>query len=145
MFCSNCGAKVGGKFCCECGSPLTVLAKGPPPLPAWADDWHEEIGYDVLLNNHEVRDLIAKYAAQARKGLSAETIMALYDKIMKPVTGVSMVTVMNIALPIHPRLGIRTGKTRQERLAGPAGKTVVAALCSLARHGWTMKQVHQAE
>jgi hypothetical protein len=42
-------------------------------------------------------------------------------------------------------MGINTGKSRRQVLARPAGTTVVAALCSLARHGRALQQVHQGE
>jgi hypothetical protein len=145
MFCPNCYVEANDVFCCHCGTRITPAPQGPPPLAIAADDWHDEVRYNVLLHFEEVRDLLARYSDQASKGISGEAFMEIYDRIMKPLTGVSMTTVMAIAKPIYTRLGIQTGKRREETLPLPAGKTLVAALCSMARHGWTIKHVHQAE
>jgi hypothetical protein len=58
---------------------------------------------------------------------------------------VSLSTVASIAVPIYVRLGVRTGKQRSELIGRPTGKVLVAALCSLARYGRSLKQVHQGE
>lgn len=156
MYCSNCGAKAAGNFCSRCGARL-ASSQEPPPLPQdWQDergaqppvpshDWKDEIRYDVLLHFPKVRDLIARHAAQAREGTSAEDFLKFCDKALAPLMDVSLSTVVSIALPIYTRIGIKTGKTRKEVLPGRAGKILVAALCSLARYGRQLKQVHQGE
>ena len=48
-------------------------------------------------------------------------------------------------VPIYSRLGIRTGKSRSAVVAAPVGKGLVAAVCSLARYGRSLKRVHQGE
>jgi hypothetical protein len=147
MFCSNCGAKAAGNFCAACGARLAPTQAVVPAAEAvpQTTDWHQEIRYNVLLHFPEVRDLIAHHAGLVRKGMTGEQFMELCDKLFKPITHGSLSTVVSIATPLTSRMGIRTGKQRTEVLPIPTGKAIVAALCSLARHGWEMQKVHQGE
>lgn len=141
MFCSNCGARASGNFCSGCGARLgkQQAAELPP------QDWVEEVQYSVLLHFSEVREHIAHHASQAKKGLSGEQFLKGCDSAFGPVFGVSLSTVASVAVPIYSRLGINTGKKRAEVVRRPPGKVIVAAICSLARYGRTLKQVHQGE
>jgi hypothetical protein len=141
MYCSNCGQKAAGNFCSGCGARLTPGSGAPIP----PQDWKEEIRYQVLLQFPEVRDLIARHAAQGRKGMSGEQFLELCDKALDPVLGFSVTKVASIVAPVYARLGVRTGKKRTEVLPTPGGKALVAAVCSLARFGRPLKQVHQGE
>jgi hypothetical protein len=141
MFCSHCGAEASGNFCSSCGSRLTS-SDGASLVPG---AWQEECRYQVLLHFPEVRDLIAKHAAKSQKGMTGEQILGLFDKAFKPIDGVSLTTVASIAIPIYSHLGVETGKQRTAFTSYPIGKTVVAIVCSLARYGRTLKQVHQGE
>jgi hypothetical protein len=157
MYCSNCGTQATGNFCHACGARLVGAAaataapqpvddgRPKPPQRIVRHDWEHEIRYDVLLHFTEVRDLIAQHAAQCRKAMTGEQFLSLCDTAFKPLTGVSLSTVVSIAAPIYSRLGIRTGKAHAEVVARPAGKALVAAICSLARHGRKLKEVHQAQ
>jgi hypothetical protein len=64
MYCSQCGAKASGEFCSRCGARLTA----PLAEPIVPQDWLDECRYQVLLHFLEVRDLIARHAAQALRG-----------------------------------------------------------------------------
>ena len=111
----------------------------------FSQDWADEVRYSVLLHFPEVRYDIARHAAQARKGLSGEQFLKGCDVAFVPLTGVSLSTVASIVVPIYSRIGIRTGKKRNELVGRPTGKVLVAAICSLARYGRALKQVHQGE
>ena len=50
-----------------------------------------------------------------------------------------------VAQPLLTQLGIETGKQRTEGVAAPPGRVLVRALCSLARHGQSLRSVVQAE
>ena len=146
-FCSNCGAKAIGKFCADCGTDLSAPTHEAPlavleVLPV--EDWHEEVRYSILLHFAEVRDELARHAAQAKKGLSGEDFLKACDIAFKPFTGASLTTIASIAAPISSRLGIRLEKKRNWSINRPIGKVLVAALCSLARHGQALKNVQQA-
>jgi hypothetical protein len=153
VFCSNCGARAGGNFCAACGARLTAVPTGatPPPLPVeqpsepLPHDWHDEVRYSVLMHFPEVRDRIAHHAGLARKKMTGEQFIELYDKLLGSITHGSLSTVVSIAKPLSSWLGIKTGKNRTELLTLPVGKVIVAGLCSLARHGWEMQKVHQGE
>jgi hypothetical protein len=145
MYCSNCGTELRGpaaegNFCVHCGTKLIV-----PIAEALPADWSGEHRYETLLRYPEVRASIERAAEQSRSWLSGEQFLKIAEKAFEPLMGVSLDTVTAIALPISRRLGIQTGKTRSELLAAPLGQTIVAALCSLARHGRNLNKVHQAE
>jgi hypothetical protein len=147
-FCSNCGVRAAGKFCSNCGANLGELAAGPSAgvqdvLPV--DDWRDEVRYSLLLHFAEVRDALARHAAQAKKGLSGEEFLKACDVAFAPLAGVSLSKIATIAAPISSRLGIRLEKKRNWSIQRPIGTVLVAALCSLARHGQTLKNVQQAE
>jgi hypothetical protein len=142
MYCSDCGAKAAGSFCSQCGARLATLE---PAAQALDQDWQHEIRYAVLLHFPEVRDLLAQHAARMSKGLSGEAFLDLCEKVYEPVPGVSLSTLAGILAPLYARMGIRTGKVRTEYLPAPAGRVLVAVLCSLAGHGRTITGVHQGE
>jgi hypothetical protein len=145
-FCSNCGAKSPGKFCSECGTNVSGPTLAIEPLDVLpVDDWADEVRYSILLHFAEVRDEIARFAAQAKKGLSAEEFLKACDLAFKPLTGVSLSQIATIAAPISSRLGIRMEKKRNWSIKRPIGKVLVATLCSMARHGQTLKNVQQAQ
>lgn len=146
MFCSNCGKAANGNFCTHCGTKLTaepaVTLSIAEALPA---DWSAEHRYETLLRYPEVLTSIERAAAECRTWLTGEQFLKLTEKAFEPLMGVSLGTVNAIALPIARRLNLQTGKSRNEFIAAPLGQTIVAALCSLARHGRKLTQVHQAE
>lgn len=154
MYCSQCGNQAEDKFCWNCGAALRAPAPtnaNPPaaPPPATVEpaelilelDWADEVRYDVLIAQSEVRDRVARHAKMAKTTMSAEEFLKVCDGLMK--LPVSMSGLARIAQPISTRMGIKTGKARSQWLARPCGEVLVAALCSLARQGITMKQVDQ--
>lgn len=107
--------------------------------------WYDEIRYDVLLHFTEVRDSIAKCAGQAKSAVSAEEFLALCDLAFVPLAGVSLKKIALIVQPIYSKLGIRTGKVRNEIFPSPSGNLLLSVLCSLASHGQTIRKVEQGE
>ncbi|HMD49866.1 MAG TPA: hypothetical protein VKG79_12235 [Bryobacteraceae bacterium] len=146
MFCSECGKQSSGKFCWNCGAPLHVLeetqssqaAAAPAPAPS---DWRDEISYDVLIRNSEVRDLLAKQKPPAYH-MTGEEFVEGFGKLL-PVQ-VPLAPLMNFSKDLGGRLGIHTGKSRAESYARPAGQVIVAALCTLARDGYKIQEARQA-
>lgn len=142
MYCHQCGAKAYGNYCSNCGKKLITVNSNLEPLP---QDWTNEIRYEILLRIPEVRDLIARHASQAQKHMSADDFLEFCDKAFVPLTGVSLAKIGAIVQPISATLGIKTGKTRKEFFKKPAGMVLVAAICSLARHGQPLNKVEQGE
>lgn len=141
MFCSQCGAAATGNFCSACGARLVVAAT-PASQPG---SWHDEHRYAVLIGLDAVRDQIAQCAAGAQPGLGSEHFLELCDAAFSSLGGVSLQTVGNIAMTLGARLGVATGKTSTRECSAPIGRVIVAALCSLARHGQALEHVRQAE
>jgi hypothetical protein len=153
MFCSDCGREATGKFCWNCGQRLiqgtSVVAAdagiGSDVTPAPAD-WPSLTNYEALLCIPEVRDRIARHAALCKKKFTGEQYLEACDKFLTPLTGgVPFTLIADITQPLSTRLGLRTGKTRCERLGQPAGAVIVAALCSLAQNGHQLGEVTQLE
>lgn len=140
MFCTNCGAKISGKFCSECGEPVTV-PDTPESQPT--TDWTQEFNYEKLVILPKVKEMIAKHSSMSKKTVSGEEFLAIADKII-PLP-ISLEKLTSVAQPISARLGIKTGKERSQNLSIPIGTAIVSALCSLARHGQVLQQVHQFE
>ena len=98
-----------------------------------AVDWTELTNYEALIRIPEVRDRIARHANRSKKKLTGEEFLECCDKVLTPLTGgVPFTVIANIAQPLGEKLGLKTGKTRCERLAERPGTVLVAILCSLA-------------
>jgi hypothetical protein len=141
MYCSQCGAQVEGKFCSSCGAPLqtTTLAAGQ------VTDWAEIIEYQALLRIPEIREVVARHAAQSKKRMTGEQFLQYCDKAFVPLTGVSVSTIASVVQPLYARLGVKTGKTRSQVFDQRPGEILLALLCSLARHGRHLRQVNQVQ
>jgi hypothetical protein len=153
MFCSECGHQATGKFCSNCGQALlqtTSNAAASPAielgiLPA-TTDWTTLTNYEALLHIPTVRERIARHAALSKKKLTGEEFLEACDKFLTPLTGgVPFTLIANLTQPLSTRLGLKTGKTRCERLGRPTGTVIVAALCSLAQNGHELGEVTQLE
>jgi hypothetical protein len=146
MFCTECGKKSAGKFCWNCGTALH-LNDGTPPSsftatpPSVHTDWRNEINYEALLRNAEVRELLAK-EQPAKARMTGEQFIGLFEQIVK--SPISLVSVMTITQEVSSRLGIQTGKTQAERYRRPIGGIIVSALRALARSGYKVQEVRQA-
>jgi hypothetical protein len=139
MFCSECGKPAGGKFCSHCGTPLAAAEVAPAEVVA---DWDREVRYETILKFPGVRDTIERHARQAPKRMSGEQFLALADKLVP--LGVPLEGLVSLAQPFYERMGIKTGKERARQVGAPVAKVIVRALCSLARHGQTLRGVTQA-
>lgn len=140
MFCSNCGAEVSGNFCSKCGAPLRNVSASSAAV---TQDWSREIVYKTLIRIPEVRDIVSRHDAMAKKRLSGEEFLAFSDKIIP--LGVSLEKLGAVAQPIYAQLGVKTGKEYSETLSSPPGTVIASVLCSLARHGQVLQQVRQFE
>ena len=142
MYCTNCGLKQSGNFCAGCGTRVAQSGEAAAVVPV--GDWREEVRYAVLLYFPEVRDRLA-VVPKCGKTMTGEEWLGLYDAAFKPLTGVSLQTVAAIAAPLYAKMGLKTGKTRTEVFAEPPGQVMVAVLCTLAKHGLPLVEVHQGE
>ena len=148
MFCSNCGKPASGNFCSFCGAKLTPAPEtqpanqtAPPPPPAPAQDWSNEINYEALLKNPQVHDLLARQIPPS-KTLSGEDFTEAGSKFFK--TAVPAVPLMTVTHDLYVHLGIKTGKSREQTFPQPSGQILVAILCSLIRSGNPVRSVQQA-
>ena len=103
--------------------------------------WDDEVNYRALVKLPEVRELIDRYASLSRKKMTGEELLQLAEKIMP--TGVPLDKVMSLFQPLATQMGIGTGQERVERIQAPVGRVLVRVLCSLARHGQTLRHIRQ--
>ena len=133
MFCSQCGCRAEGKFCCQCGAPLSVAA--PPSEPAHVD-WEQSLDYEVVRAAPDVRAAIARAEAKSRQGVSGAQYLQLVDGVAATFTGgVSSVAIGKIVQPLCAKLGMTTSKQRAERLPIPPGRALADVLVALAGKG----------
>jgi len=122
MFCSHCGKEATGKFCWNCGAPLHAGAgKSQPAPPTPAADWQNEVGYEKLLHNPEVRDLFVKQQP-ATSRMTGEQFADSFGKILQ--SPVSLGPIMGVMQDVYGRLGIHTGKTRSQSYRQPVGRVI---------------------
>ena len=149
MYCSNCGAEAKGRFCWSCGAPLAGGAdsraepSGGADLPAEAPD-AAPLDLTAVARSPEARELVARYAAQARRRTSGEEFLKAFDKPFAALVGVPISPIAAIAQPLHARLGVKTGKERVVTIDRPPRETFLALLCSLARNGQLVRALHRA-
>jgi hypothetical protein len=173
MYCSECGKSAQGKFCWNCGTPLTSGAASAPgaapvdvtgPTAAFplrvvnppdhpdrgevievadrVEDWETEVRYEAIVRFPNIRAIIERHAAQAPKRMSGEQFLQIAEKVLPQPVPLDKVAL--IAQPIYASLGIATGKERMQVIEAPVGRVIVRILCSLARHGQTLRGVKQA-
>lgn len=144
MFCSECGQRATGKFCSHCGHPLAKDEAPANDLPAFTGDWTQLTDYETLIRIPAVRDRLAAHAARSQKKLSGEEFLEACDKVLGSLTGgVPLTLIANLTQPISTKLGLKTGKSRKERLAQPPGAVIVAVLASFAERGQRLGEVTQ--
>lgn len=111
-----------------------------------AADWTQTLVYRDLVARPEVRSLIDAATARAKTGMTGEEFLKKTDSIMKVATGgVPLSVIGELAKPLTAKMGIKMGKTASRRFDLPPGRTVVAALCSMAARGQTLKAARQAQ
>jgi hypothetical protein len=154
MFCSECGKKAQGKFCSHCGSALAVADRVESHEPETEEvelqffeeepsiDWETEVRYDRLMRDKTVRAVVERNARRAKKGMTGEEYLALFDKVVP--LGVPLEKVATIIQPLYAKWGVGMKKERVQDVEAPVGKVIVRALCSLARNGQKVRSVEQA-
>ena len=147
MFCSECGNKAAGKFCSSCGHRLDatlVVAESTIPLPI---DWSDVTDYETLLRIPEVRDRIARSAAQSKKSMTGEDFLDMYGKALGKLSGLPislpMSSIAHFCQSTYAKLGVKTGKSRVQFVTKPPGTILVSLLCSLAKNGRILRDAHQ--
>ncbi len=146
MFCSNCGVQGSGKFCSACGTRLlAVVPAAKPDVPTLEVDWQNTTDYELLLSVPQVRERIARSAAQSKKRMTGEEFLDLYGNALGKLGGVPlpMGKMAPYIQSMWARLGMKTGKSRSQFVPAAPGTIVVSLLCSLARNGRELRQVQQ--
>lgn len=146
MFCSECGDRAVGKFCSACGARLQggggVIPFVEPPV-----DWSNLVDYEALLRVSEVRDRIARSAAQSKKKMTGEEFLEIYGNALGKLSGLPVKLPMSsfarFLQSTYAKMGVKTGKSRAQFYATPPGTLLVSLLCALAREGRTLRTVHQ--
>lgn len=147
MFCSECGSKASGKFCSACGHKLASTDPVDETIAITPRDWSDIIDYKTLLTIPEVRDLIAHNAAKSKKSMTGEEFLDMYGKALGKLAGLPislpMTSIAHFAQSTYAKMGIKTGKSRNEFINRKPGKVLVSVLCLLARTGRALRGAHQ--
>lgn len=158
MFCIHCGAEGAGAFCPKCGrrqtlegseqqesasnngsdSPCTPVSVTPQSVC-----WTESMHYHVVLASPEPRERIAAISRGAGTGVTGEDLLAVFDAV-SPI-GISLGKLTNAILPIYDKLGIRIDRESHAVFDAPAGRVILAVLCTLASKSLTIEEVGQDE
>lgn len=142
MYCTECGKPGSGKFCGHCGTALGA----DDARPETPTDWSNEHRYAVLTGVPEIRERIALCAARAKTAMTAEEFLQAGDKLLAPlVSGIPISRLIAVVQPIYARLGIKTGKRREQVFSKPIGEMMAATLCALAAAGLRIRAVQQAD
>jgi len=105
-------------------------------------EWDREVQYETILRFPGVRETIERHARQATKRITGEQFLKLADKLVP--LGVPLEGLAAVVQPLYARMGIKTGKERTHHVQAPVGRVIVRALCSLARHGQSLRGITQA-
>jgi hypothetical protein len=117
--------------------PVASAPTVNPPVVNWDQEWR----YEELLKVPEVRRIIERHASMARTAISAEQFSKFADKVLQnPIPSDKFAA---FAQPIFGSFGIRTGKDRTTVVDAPIGRVMLRVLCSLARHGQSLRGVQQ--
>jgi hypothetical protein len=135
MYCPNCGAEAGGKFCAHCGKPLTAVGA------TQNDDWTSDPSYRSLVSRPVIRDLIKEAGRGAKSAMSEEEFINKFLFHGAPIAE----PVLEFALPFLERLGLKTGKSGSREFDLPIGRTIVATLCALASRDHRLRGATQAD
>ena len=141
MFCSECGSEAAGKFCWSCGKPLRQTAAQTGDINddgviLLTEHWSELTDCQALLAVPEVRARIERHAALSKTKFSGEDFLECCDSLLSPLTGgVPLTLIAKFAQPISEKLGLKTGKKRQQYLNERLAVAIVSILCSLAQNG----------
>jgi hypothetical protein len=108
------------------------------PLSAGSND------FAAVARLPQVKQLVAQHAALSTKKISGEEFLKFFDKPFVLLAGIPISPIATVGSTLYAKLGMKTGKARQERLNRPAAEVFVATLCSLAKNGQVIKELHTA-
>jgi hypothetical protein len=103
--------------------------------------WTESLQYDVVLASPEPRKRISAASRDARKGVTGEDLLAVFDAV-SPI-GFSLGKLSNAILPIYDKLGIKIDRESQALFDAPPGRVILAVLCTLATKSLAIADVRQ--
>jgi hypothetical protein len=119
----------------------SALVANAPTVNPVVVNWDQEWRYDELMKVADVRRMIERHAGMARSVISGEQFTKFADKILQnPIPSDKLAA---FAQPIFGSFGIKTGKDRTVVVDAPIGRAMVRVLCSLARHGQSLRGVQQ--
>jgi hypothetical protein len=115
-----------------------------------AEQWRNEHRLEVLLNNPAVRFRIEQAARSSSRRMSGEQFLKGSFTTLGAVTGVHLLGLAGYAGGLAGRemakaLGMRVERAESMRYSQPIGQVTAALLCALARNGYPIKRVAQAE
>jgi hypothetical protein len=143
VFCSSCGAAVGGgNFCAVCGASL----RGDPAPRAERTDpavWADEVRFDVIIAIPEVRERIAEHAAAGTRPMSTEEWLHHMDRAYPGHSHRAGTAGAEALISLMARKGVRASGERAQLVQRPVGWVLVDVLCRLAWSGHGLQRIRQ--
>jgi hypothetical protein len=153
MYCVQCGAGGAARFCRECGKsqsldiqdgstvfvePNTAVSKA-----SLTDDWAQGLDYHRLLEFDEPRKRLVAASKRSKSGVTGDDVLAIFEAVSPSKISWSKLT--HAIVPFVDKLGIRTSNRTQADWQAPAGRVLLAYLCTLASHSLEVTEVQQEE
>jgi hypothetical protein len=110
------------------------------------DAWTQSIVYREIVARPELRSMVDAAAAHQSGGMPAGKFLEQAEKLLEAAGGPTapLALLGEVLQPVYARMGIKTGKMQSQRFELPPGRAILAALCSLAGRGQTLKAARQA-
>jgi len=126
MFCHNCGSKTDSIFCPGCDTKMVE------PDSKIIKSWRKESDFKKVAKHPDVLEFISNHSKFSNKKISSDYLLEKFELIFGTFTGESTNFIMEIAVPIYRKLGVKTGKKDKSIFDEPINEVFVKVLCSIS-------------
>ncbi|NQZ45459.1 MAG: hypothetical protein HRT65_14225 [Flavobacteriaceae bacterium] len=140
MFCHHCGFETEEAICPNCG---TVIVR---PESKIITAWRHETNIAKVARHTDILDYIHTYAKRSNERIDSQYILDKLDLVFGTFTGLSTNLIMEIAVPIYSKLGVKTAKRKTATFDLPMNEVFVRVLCAIsANKKLDFNEFHQAK
>ncbi|MFC0877858.1 hypothetical protein ACE01N_14765 [Saccharicrinis sp. FJH2] len=108
--------------------------------------WRKENDFEKVAKHPDVLELISNHAGFSNSKINSGYLIDKFDLVFGTFTGISPNFIMEIALPIYRKLGLRTGKKDKIIFDESVNDVFVKVLCAVsANKKLEFKEFHQAQ
>lgn len=140
MYCHNCGFETKNENCPKCGT--TIVKPGSKIITSW----RKETDLKKVAKHPDVLDYIYEYSKLSNERISSQSLLDKFDLVFGTFTGISTNLIMEVAMPIYAKLGVKTGKKSEFVFELPINELFVRVLCAIsANKKIEFNEFHQAK